>query len=53
MPKAVHTLYIHSMVAHFRRTGAYNIPIDAQWLGQRLCYRFVQIIGYGYLIDIV
>ena len=49
----MHTLHTHSMAAHGRSTGALNTPVATQWLGQRLCYSLVQLIGYGNSINIV
>ena len=43
-------LHTHSKAAYGRKTGAYNTPVATQWLGQRLCYSLVQLIGYGYSI---
>ena len=45
VPSAVHTLHTHSIAAHRRRTGVYNIPVTIKWLGQRLCYGLVQTFG--------
>ena len=38
VPGAVQTLPTHFLAAHGRSTGAYNIPVTTQWLGQRLYY---------------
>ena len=43
---AVHTLNVHFIVAYGRRKGAYNTPVATQWLGQRLYYSLVQLIGF-------
>ena len=45
VPSAVHTLHTHSMAAYRHSTGECNIPVATQWLGQRLCYILVQLIG--------
>ena len=49
----MHSLHIHSMAAHGCSTDAHNTPVATHWLGQHLCYSLVQLIGYGYLRDIV
>ena len=45
VPSAMHTFHTHSIAAHGRSTGVYNIPVATQWLVQRLYYGLGQFIG--------